>query len=282
MAAAVEMAAPRDRRWLVLVETWGLSLLFHVGLIVLLGLTWKAAVRPAGESPEVLRTVELVARRESPEGPVYVDQAAADAQAESAATAKDAVADARALFGGGGGAASSPIDISGALPKAADIAGLGLGNGPPLLGGSGLLDGPAGKTGISGGRGRTKIYGLQGEGFKFVYVFDRSGSMGGSGNRALNSAKRELLQSLGDLGETHQFQIIFYNEQPTIMRLGPSAQLMFANDANKSRGRSVHQVDLRRRRHATRTGHPPRDAALARRRVLSHGCRSAGAVVRSA
>jgi hypothetical protein len=232
-ATVNETVPPRDRYWLVLLETWGLSLLFHVGLIVALGLTWKATARPAGESPEILRTVELVAKRESAEGPVYVDQAAAEAQAESAVAASDPTADARALFGGGGGAAPSPVDISGALPKAGDIAGLGLGSGPPMLGGSGLLDGPVGKTGISTGRGRTKVYGLQGEGFKFVYVFDRSGSMGGSGNRALNSAKRELLRSLNDLGETHQIQIIFYNEQPTIMRLGPSAQLVFATDDNK-------------------------------------------------
>jgi hypothetical protein len=233
VAVAAERAAPRDRYWLVLLETWGLSLLFHVGLIVALGLTWKAAARPAGASPEILRTVELVAKRESTDGPVYVDQATAEAEAESAAAASDPTAAAKALFGGGGGAQPSPVDISGALPKAGDIAGLGLGSGPPMLGGSGLLDGPAGKTGISGGRGRTKVYGLQGEGFKFVYVFDRSGSMGGSGNRALNSAKRELLRSVSDLGETHQFQIIFYNEQPTIMRLGPSSQLVFGTDDNK-------------------------------------------------
>lgn len=235
--AGSRAAEPRDRRWVVLLETWGLSILFHASLIVVLGLTWKAAAKPAGEAPEVLRTVELVAKRESAAGPVYIDQAAAEAEAAAAAAKSEAV-DMKALFGGAGGAPQSPIDISGALPKASDVAGLGLGSGPPLLGGGGLLDGPVGKTGVSGGKGRTKVYGLKGEGYKFVYVFDRSGSMGGSGNRALNSAKRELLQSLDDLGETHQFQIIFYNDVPTIMRLGGQAQLMFGNEANKIEARA--------------------------------------------
>ncbi len=235
--AGSRAAEPRDRRWVVLLETWGLSILFHASLIVVLGLTWKAAAKPAGEAPEVLRTVELVAKRESAAGPVYIDQAAAEAEAAAAAAKSEAV-DMKALFGGTGGAPQSPIDISGALPKASDVAGLGLGSGPPLLGGGGLLDGPVGKTGVSGGKGRTKVYGLKGEGYKFVYVFDRSGSMGGSGNRALNSAKRELLQSLDDLGETHQFQIIFYNDVPTIMRLGGQAQLMFGNEANKIEARA--------------------------------------------
>ena len=49
---------------------------------------------------------------------------------------------------------------------------------------------------------------------------------------------RELLQSLDDLDETHQFQIIFYNEQPTIMRLGGHSQLMFGTEANKKEARA--------------------------------------------
>lgn len=218
-----------------MLETWGLSVLFHVSLIVVLGLSWKATTKPAGAAPEILRTVELVAKRESAEGPVYVDRAAAEAQA-AAAAANPSPVNVQQLLGGGG--MQSPVDIGSALPKAADVAGLGLGSGPPMLGGGNLLDGPSAKTFPAGGKARTKVYGLNGEGWKFVYVFDRSGSMGGSGNRALNSAKNELLKSIADLGETHQFQIIFYNEQPTIMKFNDSSQLMFGNDANKKQARS--------------------------------------------
>ena len=178
-------------------QTWGLSTLFHLTLFLLLGLTWKTVLKPAGEEPELLRVVELVAKRNTPEGAVYVERPAAtsDSTAESSSP--------------------GPVDVG------------------QLLGGGGLLDGPGAKTMPTAGRGRTKVYGLNGEGFKFVYVFDRSGSMGGSGNKALNAAKRELLRSLADLGDTHQFQIIFYNEEPSIMKLSGLANLMFATPQNK-------------------------------------------------
>ncbi|MBL9092582.1 MAG: hypothetical protein JNL96_15270 [Planctomycetaceae bacterium] len=226
---------PPERYWLVLVKTWALSILFHLSLLLLLGFTWHTATRPAGDAPEVLRTVELVARRDSPDGPQFVDQTAAQAQAAASANAAPTQADVQKIVGGG---AASPVDISGALPKGADLAGLGLGAGPPMLGGGGLLDGPSGSTGGGGGKARTEVFGLKGEGHKFLYVFDRSGSMGGSGNRALNAAKRELLRSLADLGDVHQFQIIFYNELPTIMQLRGDAQLTFGTEQNKSLARA--------------------------------------------
>jgi len=219
-------AEPRGRRLVVMLETWGLSALFHAALFIVLGLSWKAATLPAGDDPEPLRTVELVAKRHTADGPVIVDQATADAES---ATASPGPVDVGQLLGG----AAAPVDLSAALPKRGDDAGLGLPTGNPLLGGGGLLDGPGAKTVPTGGRGRTSVYGLSGEGFKFIYVFDRSGSMGGSGNKALNAAKRELLRSLDELGPSHQFQIIFYNEDPTVMRIGPATNLMFADDANK-------------------------------------------------
>ena len=67
------------------------------------------------------------------------------------------------------------------------------------------------------------------------YVFDRSGSMDGHGGAPLVAAKSELLSSLGDLGQTHQFQIIFYNEQPRIFSPGGDVgRLVFGNDQNKN------------------------------------------------
>ena len=60
--------------------------------------------------------------------------------------------------------------------------------------------------------------GAEGTGTKFVYVFDRSGSMEGYGGRPLASAKHQLISSLTQLNDACQFQIIFYNEQPEIFR----------------------------------------------------------------
>jgi hypothetical protein len=87
-----------------------------------------------------------------------------------------------------------------------------------------------------GGKARTSLFGLVGEGYKFVYVFDRSGSMGGDGRRALRAAKAELTESLKNLDTVHQFQIIFYNERPTLFNpTGVPGRLAFANDQNKQR-----------------------------------------------
>src|SRR5438132_9686839 len=57
----------------------------------------------------------------------------------------------------------------------------------------------------------TKLFGLEARGSKFVYVFDRSGSMGENRNLPLRRAKEELLASLNDLNERQQFYIVFYN-----------------------------------------------------------------------
>jgi hypothetical protein len=71
------------------------------------------------------------------------------------------------------------------------------------------------------------LFGLSGEGGKFVYVFDRSGSMNSmftlySEGRILSmitplrSAKRELIRSLQALSPANEFQIVFYNSEPEI------------------------------------------------------------------
>jgi hypothetical protein len=85
-----------------------------------------------------------------------------------------------------------------------------------------------------GGKARTRFFGLVGEGYKFVYVFDRSGSMGGSERTALRAVKAELSASLKSLDTVHQFQVIFYNERPVLFT--PAAtpgRLAFATEQNK-------------------------------------------------
>ena len=85
-----------------------------------------------------------------------------------------------------------------------------------------------------GGKAQTSMFGLPGEGYKFVYVFDRSGSMGGDGNASLKAVKAELLASLKNLDTVHQFQIIFYNQRPVLFNpSGTPGKLAFANERNK-------------------------------------------------
>jgi hypothetical protein len=75
---------------------------------------------------------------------------------------------------------------------------------------------PAGGAAADAHRTRTAIFGVPGEGTKFVYVFDRSASTGGPPHNTLAVAKAQLLASIDGLGPMHQFQIVFYNQTPTV------------------------------------------------------------------
>jgi hypothetical protein len=85
---------------------------------------------------------------------------------------------------------------------------------------------------------RTGIFGLEAQGNRFVYVFDRSASMGEPDGRPLAAAKEELLASLADLGDGQQFHIVFYNERPAVF--APAAgrgRPIFASDENRAEAR---------------------------------------------
>lgn len=128
------------------------------------------------------------------------------------------------------------LALSVSLPpaRASGASAAGGGPAPPADGNGAAQGGRASLHDFRFGYGHTKLFGVAGEGYRFVYVFDRSGSMGGSGRSALEVAKAELLASLQPLESTHQFQIVFYNELPQTFALGGrSGRLAFANESNK-------------------------------------------------
>ena len=85
-----------------------------------------------------------------------------------------------------------------------------------------------------GEKAKVSLFGIEGEGYKFVYVFDRSASMDAPGHNALPSVKAELIKSLQNVDAVHQFQIIYYNEQPKIFNpTGQPGRLVFGTDQNK-------------------------------------------------
>ena len=88
---------------------------------------------------------------------------------------------------------------------------------------------------FAGNRTSTSVFGIAGEGSRFVYVFDRSGSMDDPAGTPLRAAKKELLDSLKQLDDVHQFYIIFYNEAPRAFE-SPTGRgrLVFGNEANKN------------------------------------------------
>ena len=129
--------------------------------------------------------------------------------------------------------ADAPIAAS--LPQL-DFTGVrSLGSGGGAGGGVGAGRGTGNGSGVGPGSGH-------GQGGKFVYVFDRSESMNSvftyfvDGARSasitpLDAAKAELLRSLGDLGDSHYFQIVFYNDEP--VTFGGSLSLSSASLVNK-------------------------------------------------
>jgi len=83
----------------------------------------------------------------------------------------------------------------------------------------------------TGGGARVSVFGVEGEGNKFVYVFDRSSSMEGL---PLAAAKRQLVESLGSLDSVNQFQIIFFNHQQQPFNVPEGGRrIAFGTDRNK-------------------------------------------------
>ena len=185
-----------------------------------------------GNAPQTAVTIDSAATESLDASQYYEDEV--DPLAQEAPVAHQ---------GGGAGDASTltallnekpAVDLQGVLP--ASGAGLGAGGlqGDHVGSAQGLTTQPRGSNRRRGGYARTSVFGAVGEGHKFVYVFDRSGSMDGHGGAPLASAKSELIGSLGHLDSTHQFQIIFYNDKPRVFNpSGVLGRLVFGTDQNK-------------------------------------------------
>lgn len=109
-------------------------------------------------------------------------------------------------------------------------------NGAPIQGsgqpGAGESNSGGSGHGSSGrGDARVSVFGVQGQGKKFLYLFDRSSSMDGA---PLAVAKRQLLESLSALESVHQFHIIFFNTKTVSFEVtGGGRRIAFADDRNK-------------------------------------------------
>lgn len=77
-----------------------------------------------------------------------------------------------------------------------------------------------------------RFFGLEAAGQRIAYVCDRSASMSEPGGKPLADAKRELLASIGALGESRQFHLIFYNERQSMFEpAGGRGRPMFADES---------------------------------------------------
>jgi len=100
------------------------------------------------------------------------------------------------------------------------------------------LAGVAAAEEASPGSVRTGIFGLEAQGRRFVYVFDRSASMGEPAGKPLEAAKDELLRSIESLEDVQQFYILFYNDRQLLFSpSGLRGRLVFATEQNRQAAR---------------------------------------------
>jgi Mg-chelatase subunit ChlD len=209
-----------------LVPAWLFSIAFHFAAIIVLGLAIQTG--PPGAAEEPGRSTGIVLKSTSAEGDLYEGEE--EASDSPAATAPAAAAD---LLSALPNEPAEPGAVQNAPQEPTP------GAGPIAAGGGGqpnasqFTSGGGGRRGSPGESGHAKVsvFGVQGEGNKFVYLFDRSSSMDGA---PLAAAKRQLLESLTALESVHQFHIIFFNTKTQSFDLsGGGRRIAFATNRNK-------------------------------------------------
>jgi hypothetical protein len=215
-------------RWRPAIPAWLISALIHAMVLTLLALTLRFSPAQA-PGDERIAEVGIVLKRQDGER-TYFEHPAEGQQQSNAAPSMTSLADALEQ--------SSPIDPSSELPSVRNVIGMGNPEGGGIERAADALSGQGAGRDTSGGEGRTSVFGVEGKGSKFAYVFDRSASMEGSGRSPLSVAKGEMIASLESLGPMHQFLIIFYNERPWVFNpAGETYKLALATDRNKEQAK---------------------------------------------
>lgn len=228
--AQLESIQPADQTaWVKSRRTmpaWLMSLLIHALIGTLLILTVQTVSKGIGDEPARKGTIALANR--SAESTEYEsNDNAANATGQQTSDAQQAE---QAIDSALPALDLPPSDIGNLLPRGDESIGGQQSDGLPSAGSQ--LEGGAPSKGGLGDEGTTTVFGAEGKGSRFVYVFDRSASMTGA---PLNAAKAELLKSLDDLQKLHQFAIIFYNQEPLAFSpRGDRPQLVFADEQGKN------------------------------------------------
>jgi len=214
--------------------SWIVSAVVHLLLFLVFSWWWTPPRRGVAIEPDRDAAIVLVGEVAGKVEYYGSEENAADAKSSDAANSPGDSRDRLAAALPGGGA--PPIDPAGALPSGPAPGAGGIGDGG-LPGAGDLTKG--GSTGAAGrvgtDKGHTYLFGIQGVGNKFLYVFDRSASMEGYEGRPLMAAKAELSKSLAQLEAIHQFQIIFYNDRQNVFNpyLPQAPRMLFADEKHK-------------------------------------------------
>lgn len=224
-------------------KAWCISLGLH--LATLLILCWQSLTPPrhaATETPE--RIAGIVLTQAEPPGEQVAEAAAAPADTSAAAVetsnpaeqATSSVPDPKPPDPEPP-AAEPVVAAPTGSPReqlASDARELLAGGSKPSSVPQNGLAGPAGSGRAAvraalRGETTTEVFGVEGTGVKFVYLFDRSDSMHG---QPLAAVKQQLVASIQSLRSVNQFFIFFFNHQVSAWD-GGGARVSFATDGNK-------------------------------------------------
>jgi len=225
---SVEPAPNRQRQR----GAWGLSLAIHLGALVLIGLIWQSLPTPV--PPETVRSGGIVlAENSANQSTEYFDEQDISQQARGIES-EHQNNEARTLSAT---TLSPSTNTSAASLSNLQLPGQEAGQRSPA---NVALGDPLAKSKISsslpadaiseqflreererlqarkpvGPIGQVSLFGSEAaQGRSFVFVIDRSKSMGGQGLNALVAAQRQFQAALAGLLETHRFQIVAYNDK---------------------------------------------------------------------
>jgi hypothetical protein len=231
---------------------WLLSLVLHLSILLALAFALRP-VLPAA-SDERQREVGIVlASRESPSQVEYFDGLAAQSDSPSPENAEAPSSDVAAALPSSDLAASQllPQIPLPSLPGGGDVQ-LGMVHATPLTrpnipgqGDDAILAAEAARRAAMPARGPSTTLSIFGSGpavgNSFVFVIDRSRSMGEEGLGAISAAERELSAALDRLKPEHRFQVIAYHQQPVYVG---SRGLLDASDENKQAMREFFRTLL--------------------------------------
>lgn len=230
------VSLPQSASWFD-VPAWLTSLLFHMGVFLLFAWLWTPIRHGTGAEVDRAAGIAIVHQTQSGEEFAIVEGSNSGRGGAAAATKTN-----------NRGPEPPPLDVDQVLGSLQGAGDKGSGLGANGLEGTGTSAGPVGAVpgGKKGGQlSDNFFYGIAGQGNSFVYVIDRSDSMNEFGGAPLRAAKRELMQSLDSLKSVNQFQIIFYNDNPTLFRSSVSgaAGLIRGHDVERRQANNfVRQV----------------------------------------
>lgn len=229
-------------------SSWMVSLLFHAVLFVILMFTiTTAAPKNKGITEEETANVGIAFKTLTDEKTLY--ESAEEAMSEDASEAdgeENSAEDSSLKTDAETIAALSSAISDTERPNIPDVAsrapGLAPSQGDGSSGISSISDGLGDVPGVGPGtfkgfgKGKISCFGTSGEGNTFIFVFDRSASMGfhpsGTTKTPMTAAKTELRRSLRMLQSNQQFQILFYNGLEEDLLQFEANRMLFATKEN--------------------------------------------------